>query len=447
MYYTKLLATVSLLTIMISEIQSQNVGIGTLSPDSTFSIQNKLMIGGSQGDIIFTDDHGSITFPTTTAPNSAMMHMFNSGFSNDDRMVIGHSPASTTWGLQYQDLSDKFNFLGAGVNVATFDLANRRMGIGTNSPATQFHFFSSSSSTMRFEGPNNFFDIYSTNPANLSGLRFYNEAVFSGGMFYSPGDDYVFIGPSASTSNNLIWMDLSGARKLSLGANALPVDHDVAIGGNVQIVSGDEASLATHGYLQTGSTTGINLIMDNNEIAARNNGAESPLYLQPNQGNVVVGSTGGFTEKFVVEGEDGVSAVRVRTQLTTRFAVDSVGAVLINSATLKKTGYELNVNGQIVAEEVLVQNSTDWPDFVFEDDYNLRQLSDIEAFINEHKHLPDVPSAAQIQEDGILLGEMDKTLLRKIEEITLHMIQQSKDIAQLKLENVALKLEIKNMKE
>lgn len=68
------------------------------------------------------------------------------------------------------------------------------------------------------------------------------------------------------------------------------------------------------------------------------------------------------------------------------------------------------------------------PDYVFEDDYSLRSLKDTEAFIRANKHLPDVPSAHEIQRDGMNLAEMNLILLKKIEELTLHVIEQDKKI-------------------
>lgn len=438
-------AVLGLILSMATTGVTQNVGINTVSPDSTLSIQNKLEIGGSQGDIIFTDDEGSVTFPVTALPNAPMINLFNTGSANADRMIFAHSPAFTTWGLQYQDVGDKFQFLGGGNNVATIDLLNRRVGVGTNTPASQFHMFSVGSSTIRFEGPNNFFDFYSTNSALLNGMRFYDNEVLQGGMFYHPGDDFLYFSQN-STVNGLL-IDLSSARKLAIATNAFSSEHQVAIGGNVHILTGAEASLSTHGYLQTGQTDGINLIMDNNEIAARNNGAESPLFLQPNQGNVIVGTTTNWPATFHVAGRNGEAAIRIQAQGATEFMIDSVGAVMINTSVNKKPGYELNVDGQIVAEEVLVQNSANWPDFVFADNYQLQDIRDVESFIKVHRHLPNVPSAAQIEIDGINLGEMDKTLLRKIEELTLYLIRQSQDIEQLKLENAALRQEIMLMQE
>jgi len=95
-----------------------------------------------------------------------------------------------------------------------------------------------------------------------------------------------------------------------------------------------------------------------------------------------------------------------------------------------KPGYELSVNGQIVCEELLVENSTDWPDYVFDEGYPLQSLEEVEAHIRERKHLPGIPTAQEVAKNGISVGKMQKSLMEKIEELTLHLIQQNKRMAE-----------------
>jgi len=92
--------------------------------------------------------------------------------------------------------------------------------------------------------------------------------------------------------------------------------------------------------------------------------------------------------------------------------------------------YHLSVNGKARAESVRVY--TDWADFVFEASYALPTLKEVEAHIEAHGHLKDIPSAEEVEENGIDLGEMNKRLLQKIEELTLYTIQLSKEIESLK---------------
>lgn len=98
-------------------------------------------------------------------------------------------------------------------------------------------------------------------------------------------------------------------------------------------------------------------------------------------------------------------------------------------------GYKLAVNGKIIAEEIVVKLRGQWPDYVFSPNYTLRPLSEVEEHISNHGHLPDVPNAQQVQDQGISVGEMNAILLKKVEELTLYMIEQQKRIEQLELGN------------
>lgn len=138
-----------------------NVGIGDSTPVATLTVgaNDKFQVSGAQGDVTFTDDMASITFPAADAANAPMMHMFSSGTTNGDRMVLAHSPLFPTWGLQYQDAGDRFNFLNGGNPVLTVDLLNQRVGIGTSTPASRLHVTSSSTRA-------GYFEITSTTTAN-----------------------------------------------------------------------------------------------------------------------------------------------------------------------------------------------------------------------------------------------------------------------------------------
>lgn len=94
------------------------------------------------------------------------------------------------------------------------------------------------------------------------------------------------------------------------------------------------------------------------------------------------------------------------------------------------TTYKLSVDGKIRAEGVKVY--TDWADFVFEHDYNLPTLEEVEEYITENGHLKDIPSAEEVEKNGIELGEMNKLLLQKVEELTLYVIDLKKEINQIK---------------
>ncbi len=115
-----------------------DVGLGITTPTNIFTIGNvgleKFNISSINGSMNFLDDQASITFPIAGPIAKPMIHMFASGTTNSARMVIAHSSAYPTYGLQYEDASDRFTFIGNGNPVLTADLATLRVGIGTTSP-------------------------------------------------------------------------------------------------------------------------------------------------------------------------------------------------------------------------------------------------------------------------------------------------------------------------
>jgi hypothetical protein len=94
---------------------------------------------------------------------------------------------------------------------------------------------------------------------------------------------------------------------------------------------------------------------------------------------------------------------------------------------------KLTVNGIIYGKEVKVNLSVPGPDYVFENDYNLPSLDEIKNYIDQNKHLPEVPSAKEMEINGIQLGEMNMLLLKKVEELTLHLIKKDQEMKELRL--------------
>lgn len=102
-----------------------------------------------------------------------------------------------------------------------------------------------------------------------------------------------------------------------------------------------------------------------------------------------------------------------------------------HDTVMRIRGNILYFDGKMEAEEVEVTN-VNLPDYVFEEDYELQSLEEVEAFIQANKHLPDVPSAAEVAENGMNVAEMTNVVLRKVEELTLHMIDMKKENDALK---------------
>jgi hypothetical protein len=144
------------------------------------------------------------------------------------------------------------------------------------------------------------------------------------------------------------------------------------------------------------------------------------------------GNTGAFTLEFFADRKGGGYFAPL--------SFKSNGDVVLVSPRNAQTGNvgigtispseKLSVNGKIRAQEIKVEISN-WPDYVFKKDYELLSLEETERFINKHGYLPDVPKASEVEANGISLGEMNKVLLKKIEEVTLHLIEKDKVLKQV----------------
>ncbi|TCC87305.1 hypothetical protein EZ428_21640 [Pedobacter frigiditerrae] len=111
-----------------------------------------------------------------------------------------------------------------------------------------------------------------------------------------------------------------------------------------------------------------------------------------------------------------------------RMRITSTGEVAIGSIDPK--GYKLAVNGNIRAKEIRVEpNPATWPDYVFEADYRVGTLEELERYVKINKHLPEMPTAKEVGTNGVELGEMNRLLLKKVEELTLLLIQKDKELS------------------
>ncbi|MCE7992540.1 MAG: hypothetical protein HEP71_11185 [Roseivirga sp.] len=95
-------------------------------------------------------------------------------------------------------------------------------------------------------------------------------------------------------------------------------------------------------------------------------------------------------------------------------------------------GVELDVDGKIFAEEIEVKE-LNLPDYVFERNYDLMNLMDLKLYVNKNHHLPGVPTAVEVRENGMALGDMVTILLKKVEELTLYTIAQEEKIKALEV--------------
>jgi hypothetical protein len=141
--------------------------------------------------------------------------------------------------------------------------------------------------------------------------------------------------------------------------------------------------------------------------------------------------------KFQIESD----GLKIKQDNTINYQFKTGGNFIVNNGKVgigtTTPDSKLSVNGNIHTKEVKV-DLIGWSDFVFEKKYNLPTLTEVENHIKEKGHLKDIPSAKDVEKNGIFLGKMDAKLLQKIEELTLYTIQQEKEIKSLKSMNSKL---------
>lgn len=332
---------------------------------------------------------------------------------------------------------------GNGTSMYLDPVGGSRVGIGTASPKQMLHIMSGLDANLTDgtgfviigdqDGKNIVLDdneILARNDGATSPLH-----VQARGGRFTVGPDN---GINVSIEDNALWAKQNG--------EAIPILFNQGTDAEPDLTSG---------YLIIGDRLANNVAIDENEIMARNNGETTTLHLQADGGAFAVqqdalfvtpdGHVGvGTNDPLGISGfGDGCAwpcsnlavsgNIHSSGTVATAFVWSKVGVNIGNNLISRPdmvASPELAVDGTIYAREIIV-TSEGWADFVFDDDYDLMPLSEVEAAIQAQGHLPGVPSEAEIVEQGIDLADMNRTLMQKVEELTLYTIEQDKRISQL----------------
>jgi hypothetical protein len=239
----------------------------------------------------------------------------------------------------------------------------------------------------------------------------YNTAIGDGALFgNAAGSENAAIGYNSLSGN------IGGNANAALGAFSLSSNtsglNNAAVGTRALTVNSTGSANTALGY----QALQLNQSGSNNTSVGRESG-RSAL----GSGNVFIGNKAGFNEtgsnKFYLANEVNQALL---------YGDINSGQVLIGNSN--PTGYvfkgsrKLNVLGGILSDSVRVALSNTWADYVFDENYSLTTLQDLEQFIKTNKHLPNMPSAGEVATNGIELGDMNIRLVEKIEELTLYIL-------------------------
>ncbi len=279
--------------------------------------------------------------------------------------------------------------------VICFTITNaQNVGIGTLTPQQRLHVKGIARiDAAGVSSGDAVISMYSGSTNDQSYINFYNQ--------FSAIAPSAYFGYSAP-SNYSMWAN--GSTTAYLKNEGLGINNASPL-TKLHITGGQDAGFGptSNGYIMNGLVTGANLLIDNNEIVARNNGQKADMFLQADSGNVVLCAN-----------EQG-----------------GVGIGVSSGASIP-AGFLLAVDGKIISEEVKVQLSGNWPDYVFDKKYKLLSFDELRKFIAANKHLPNIQAAAEVEKNGIELGDMQKRMMEKIEELTLYVLKLEEEIKKLK---------------
>jgi uncharacterized coiled-coil protein SlyX len=275
------------------------------------------------------------------------------------------------------------------------------VGIGTTSPRSNLEILNSIRVSSSATGSSFIFDGSGlTTGNNLSNVRLIAWNVDGGGYLQNKFDNYggVFSWARGSASGDVEVMRIDATTGyVGIGTTA-PGQKLHISAGNLQMDSGHEIYFGDNGQIRS--------MDDNHRILFRR--ADNKMELRE-FGNIVFspGATVGLETAHVIMFNNG-----------------DVGI-----GTTTSEGYKLAVNGSAIFTSAKVKLRQNWPDYVFKKDYRLLSLAELEKFIQQNNHLPEIPSADEVAKEGLDLGSNQAALLKKIEELTLYIIEQNKTIA------------------
>jgi hypothetical protein len=342
------------------------------------------------------------------------------------------------------------------------------VGVGTTTPQSKLHVVDGSggdqikisrgTGSVRFIQDNNVDDLYLMNSDASKTLMFWGQSGNVGIGTYQP--DY-----------KLHIVDGSGGAQLKFqrgtGIATIVQDNNVddlyisATSGLFLNPTGGNVGIGTYqpdyklhikdgvggAQLKFQRGTGIATVDQDNNVNDLYISAPAGLFLNYNGGNVGIGT---YQPDYKLHIKDGIGGAQLKFQrgtgVATMFQDNNVNDLYVSATaglflnpdggnvgigTTTPGSFKLAVNGKIWSQEVNVAMTNPGPDYVFEKNYSLLPLAQLEAYINQNKHLPEVPSAKEMEENGLNVKEMNLILLKKVEELTLHLIEKEKRMSEM----------------
>ena len=233
-----------------------------------------------------------------------------------------------------------------------------------------------------------------------------------------PGNTYVYVGSLERLDN-----DVSNSQKIIIKI----------WGGSWFSDSNGETSfyISNRGGLNIQQTNVGPYSEKKISLKAYKNGSKVDFYIVPNPNEYTSFAINSYSYGHTMDSKFVQITSQVSAPAFPEISITIVPALItdgngnVGIGAVASPEQKLSVNGSIRAREIKVE-TTNWPDYVFDPNYQVPTLSETEKFIQENGHLPEVPKAEEVEANGVQLGEMNKILLKKIEELTLQVIELDK---------------------
>lgn len=409
------------------------LGMGNLYAQTTQTRDN----AGLQGDAGATSGFFQTNNPTNYPTNntSEWWHLLDVRHTNPtNNYAMQFAAKFYEQGLWYRSTADNASQPWSKVLLET----NGNAGIGTANPLAPIHILGGAAMTSGWNRTSILEATYPVQLFNSSNIKYGGIGYdHSSAMYFwvnAPNNDISSIYPAMGILNN---------GNVGIGiANPLHILHV-------------KNQSPTMNFEKTGILNWtIGNIADNDFYIQADNAPSSPFMIESGSGNVGVGTAtpqtkldvNGIVQVYNKDNQtanwdnmrlwaDGTNGIIESNGDENGMVIRSNGGnkiLLMSNVGIGTTtpNEKLSVNGKIRAKEIKVE-ATGWPDYVFENGYQTQSLTELEQFIKQYKHLPEVPSAKEVEQNGVELGEINKILLKKIEELTLLLIEQNKRIEQL----------------
>ncbi len=442
-----------IVTFMLNLVYQQGIaqwqGPGVTGSGNIYLLNGKVGIGTSNPSNVLHLEKPGNTFITlkNTATNGSVA---NFGTVSTNGKVETQLQYQTEFGIR-DNAASAFRFK---------ILANGFIGIGYNSPLEKLHINGNirgnQAGAIRIKSPTGYVDIGSKNEnwAHFQTDRakiFLQKMVSIGDGILSSHDtkDLLFNTGMNSSSDGITRIAIKNSNgnvgigttnplaKLQIvqsNENGLRIERDghesyelrLAGGNGLQVLNKTDGRYEM--TFDGAGNVGIGTIDPNYKLEVeKSNAANNTEYLLAAFNHT--GNAGGVYMGYVGNGTDAREAVlRSGGNINLNLGTSAYkSALTINNSDgnvgigTESPDNKLEVNGIIRSKEILVEASP-WPDYVFAPEYNLRSLTDTKAFIEENHHLPGIPSAEEVDENGIAVGDMQAKLLQKIEELTLYIL-------------------------